>query len=185
MAITRSQTRKLLPSPPEVRHESPPKSQPTKQQSKKAKKRPAPDSSPPRKKARENPSPPPPPPKKSGKKEDVPPPPVKPKVKVPNVPKTPMPKFELVDECIVHKNAVQVIKDSMVLMCTCKPNKDGYGCSFNCLNVHLRMECGSRCVLKDKCQNKRFQNVSSSNGFQYSLRFSARVRPYRALLYRC
>ncbi|KAE9551802.1 hypothetical protein FO519_004973 [Halicephalobus sp. NKZ332] len=148
-----------LMCPSVAKHDSPTKDRTTKQ-SKKAKKRPAPETSPTRKKTKEDPSPPPT--KKSSKKEEVQPPPppqqTKPKIKIPEVPKTPMPKFELVDECIVHKNAMQAVRDSMVLMCTCKPNKDGYGCSFNCLNVHLRMECGSRCVLKDKCQNKRFQN---------------------------
>lgn len=84
---------------------------------------------------------------------------VKPKVVIPKVKPTPMPKFQEIEDCIISRRVEEIIKDNKAFMCTCKPNKNGFGCFSNCINVHLHMECGSRCFLGDKCKNKRFQNV--------------------------
>uniref|UniRef100_A0AC34PXQ5 Histone-lysine N-methyltransferase n=1 Tax=Panagrolaimus sp. JU765 TaxID=591449 RepID=A0AC34PXQ5_9BILA len=78
---------------------------------------------------------------------------------IPKVKQTSMPKFSFVEESIIKsKNAQQVVKDASAFMCNCIPDKNGYGCFSTCINHHLHMECGSRCFLKEKCQNKKFQN---------------------------
>uniref|UniRef100_A0A914PIS0 AWS domain-containing protein n=1 Tax=Panagrolaimus davidi TaxID=227884 RepID=A0A914PIS0_9BILA len=40
------------------------------------------------------------------------------------------------------------------MQCLCKSD---VACNNGCLKRDLRMECGSRCPVGQKCQNKRFQ----------------------------
>ncbi|XP_033227151.1 uncharacterized protein LOC117179443 isoform X2 [Belonocnema kinseyi] len=54
-------------------------------------------------------------------------------------------------------------KESKGMLCDCFLTEDEIergelGCGEDCLNRLLLMECGSRCVVGDRCTNKRFQN---------------------------
>ncbi|KAK7070169.1 hypothetical protein SK128_021272 [Halocaridina rubra] len=56
-------------------------------------------------------------------------------------------------------------KEVRRMVCDCSLTKEEMvrgevGCGEDCLNRLLMIECGSRCSLKDRCANKRFQNCS-------------------------
>ncbi|XP_075214845.1 SET domain containing 2 [Lycorma delicatula] len=55
-------------------------------------------------------------------------------------------------------------KETKRMVCDCFLTKEEVqrgekGCGEDCLNRLLMIECGSRCVLGEKCTNKRFQNL--------------------------
>uniref|UniRef100_A0AC34FZR3 Histone-lysine N-methyltransferase n=1 Tax=Panagrolaimus sp. ES5 TaxID=591445 RepID=A0AC34FZR3_9BILA len=75
--------------------------------------------------------------------------PTPPPVSVPPLP-------PMIEENKISRNAQEIIKDTKVLQCYCKPE---FGCDERCVNRALHMECGSRCKIGDQCQNKRFQKL--------------------------
>lgn len=55
-------------------------------------------------------------------------------------------------------------KDAKRMVCDCVLTKEEIsrgemGCGEDCLNRLLMIECGARCMLGEKCANKRFQNL--------------------------
>ena len=110
-----------------------------------------------RKSPSETPEPPPKKTRGASPKETIskaPPPPPPPSVK-----EHPMPQFIMITESEVARSAEHIIKEPPCINCYCKPDKNGNGCFEDCQNRSMLMECGSRCPVGPKCQNKRFQKV--------------------------
>ncbi|XP_031779694.1 histone-lysine N-methyltransferase SETD2 isoform X1 [Nasonia vitripennis] len=59
-------------------------------------------------------------------------------------------------------------KETKRMVCECFLTEEEFqrgelGCGEDCLNRLLMIECGSRCVVGDRCTNKRFQNCEYAN----------------------
>ncbi|KAK3863517.1 hypothetical protein Pcinc_030719 [Petrolisthes cinctipes] len=64
---------------------------------------------------------------------------------------------------LTEKRKSKRSKEVRRMVCDCSLSKEELvrgdeGCGDDCLNRLLMIECGSRCPLKDRCTNKRFQN---------------------------
>ena len=88
----------------------------------------------------------------------------------------PTPSFQqlIQNEYLFERKKSRSRKDIRRMVCDCILTKEErhrgvIGCTDDCLNRMLMIECGSRCPLGDNCANKRFQKR------QY-----ARVEPFRA-----
>lgn len=61
-----------------------------------------------------------------------------------------------------------ISKESKKMQCDCfltksEIDRGELGCGEDCLNRLLMIECGSRCVVGDRCTNKRFQKIMNAD----------------------
>uniref|UniRef100_A0A8D8P4B3 [histone H3]-lysine(36) N-trimethyltransferase n=1 Tax=Culex pipiens TaxID=7175 RepID=A0A8D8P4B3_CULPI len=76
-------------------------------------------------------------------------------------------RFETIRENMYHCDKV-ISKEAKKMMCDCflteeEKDRGELGCGEDCLNKLLMIECGSRCVVGERCTNKRFQKLEYAN----------------------
>ncbi|XP_053684224.1 probable histone-lysine N-methyltransferase CG1716 [Sabethes cyaneus] len=76
-------------------------------------------------------------------------------------------RFETIRENMYHCEKV-ISKEAKKMMCDCfltgeDIERGELGCGEDCLNKLLMIECGSRCVVGERCTNKRFQKQDYAN----------------------
>ncbi|XP_055529662.1 probable histone-lysine N-methyltransferase CG1716 isoform X2 [Wyeomyia smithii] len=76
-------------------------------------------------------------------------------------------RFETIRENMYHCDKV-ISKEAKKMMCDCfltgeDIDRGELGCGEDCLNKLLMIECGPRCVVGDRCTNRRFQKQEYSN----------------------
>ncbi|XP_062699924.1 probable histone-lysine N-methyltransferase CG1716 [Aedes albopictus] len=76
-------------------------------------------------------------------------------------------RFETIRENMYHCDKV-ISKEAKKMTCDCfltgeEIDRGELGCGEDCLNRLLMIECGSRCIIGERCTNKRFQKLEYSN----------------------
>ncbi|XP_055622991.1 probable histone-lysine N-methyltransferase CG1716 [Toxorhynchites rutilus septentrionalis] len=76
-------------------------------------------------------------------------------------------RFETIRENVYHCDKV-VSREAKKMTCDCfltgeEIERGELGCGEDCLNKLLMIECGSRCVVAERCTNKRFQKLEYAN----------------------
>ncbi|XP_058457916.1 probable histone-lysine N-methyltransferase CG1716 [Malaya genurostris] len=76
-------------------------------------------------------------------------------------------RFETIRENLYQCDKI-ISKEAKKMMCDCfmtseETERGELGCGEDCLNKLLMIECGSRCVVGDRCTNKRFQKQEYAN----------------------
>ncbi|XP_065090094.1 probable histone-lysine N-methyltransferase CG1716 [Ochlerotatus camptorhynchus] len=76
-------------------------------------------------------------------------------------------RFETIRENMYHCDKV-ISKEAKKMTCDCfltteEIDRGELGCGEDCLNKLLMIECGSRCIVGERCTNKRFQKLEYAN----------------------